>query len=233
MRFGETGRRRAKASRPFNMPLEVVHALDFFIWAALDEIVFPPTESRPFSDDERHYNAILNRHFGIDARSTAEASFAIPLPPASGDPADRKIPATYFPDEGGLEVTAAIAKDLAVLNNFEHRVRRLRDVARLSSDAAAVGAKMPTSRWVLVNPEAYSGYFRHIRDEQGLRFADAPYQHREAVTMIAPMAAVIARDTDDESRMLFKDGWKAAEPVIAERLLPDCLDPQILLPQTA
>jgi hypothetical protein len=211
-------------------PAEIIHALDFFIWAALDEIVFPPTEPRPFSDGERYYNAVLNKHFRIDARSTAEESFVLPLPPAAGDPADQKIPPTYFPDEGGLEVFAATRKDLAVLNHFEYRVQRLRNVARVSNAVreGTVRDVMPTSPWVLVNPPAYPWYFRHIRDDQGLRFADATHEHREAVTLTAPMVAVIAPYTDDPSRILLPYGWKQISPGWA-KLIGDMLDPEALL----
>ena len=212
------------------MPGEVIHALDFFIWAALDEAAFPPTELRPFGDDERYYNAILNKHFGWDIPSTAETSVVLQLQldmvglPRHGEP--EHVP-TYFPD-AELDVIAAVSKDLRVLNQFQYRNDRLERVASVSSDAEAVRAQMPTSRWVLVNPSAYSGYFR-LNREKGLRFADATHERREGVTVIAPMAAVIPQGTDDPSRLLFDTGWKAAEPIIAKRLLPDFLDPESLV----
>jgi hypothetical protein len=83
MPWGAEGRRRRRAQRPFNHPAGVIHALDYFIWAALDEVREPTYESRPFSDDERHYNGILNRYYGIDIPSNAEASMP-GIPPGPG-----------------------------------------------------------------------------------------------------------------------------------------------------
>ena len=110
------------------MPGEVVHALDFFIWAALHEAVFPPTELRPFGDDERYYNAILNKHFGYDIPSTAERSVVLELEIGRPRPREpRNHVPTYFPD-AELGVTAAVAKNLRVLNQFEYRNDRLERV---------------------------------------------------------------------------------------------------------
>jgi len=180
-------------------------------------------ESRPFSDDERHYNAILNRYVGSDVPSTAEAT----MPRMPLGPGGRLVP-NYFPD-GEINTTGAVAKDLRVLNQFEYRQDRLNELAKFASDAGAVGAKMPTS-WVLLNADAYAGYFR-LKLEEGLRFADAPDVDREVVTMTAPKAAVIAPGTDDESRFLFPfpDGWKALYLTTAKRVIPDALDPEALL----
>ena len=54
---------RRRARRVNQLPPAVVHALSYFVWAALDDMNFLPVESRPFGDDERFYNAILNSHF--------------------------------------------------------------------------------------------------------------------------------------------------------------------------
>lgn len=106
--MGAERRRRRRALHPFDYPGEVVHALDYFIWAALDEARAPTFDSRPFSDDERHYNAILNRYFGQGVPSTAEAT----MPRMPPDPGGELVP-NYFPD-GEVNTTGAVAKDLAV-----------------------------------------------------------------------------------------------------------------------
>lgn len=224
MPWGAEGRRRRRALKPFDYPGEVVHALDYFIWAALDEHLAPTLESRPFTDDERHYNAILNRYFGHDLPSTAEAT----MPRMSPGPGGRLVP-NYFPD-GEINTLEAAAKDLRVLNQFDYRQSRLDRVSEFGNDPEGVGAKMPTERWVLINPGAYKGYFQLIR-EDGVRFAEATHEHREVVTMTAAMAAVIAAGTDDESRFLFPfpDGWKALDPTIAQGVIPDALDPEALV----
>lgn len=62
-------RRSAVAKRsPTSDPPEVAHALDYFIWLALDErqFVSGPQNLRVPSDDERYYNDILNHYFGTD-----------------------------------------------------------------------------------------------------------------------------------------------------------------------
>jgi hypothetical protein len=222
----QTSRRRAAATRPFNVPRAVVHALDFFIWSALDDHVLTPTGPRTFGDDERFYNAVLNKHLGNGLASTAIQT-EMRFPP--GPREHRQHVPYYYPDEDFV-ITSAVAKDLLVIQQFANRHERLRDTAKVFGIPIEGPPELPSGD-VFVNAEAYPEYFRMTR-EQGLQFASALPQHREAVTVIAPMAAVITANTEDQSRVLFDEGWvrlTRAGLAGAKRLIGDCLDPEAIL----
>jgi hypothetical protein len=208
------------------MPVAVIHALDFFIWSALDDHVLAPTEARPFSDDERFYNAVLNKHMRNGLASTAEWTEVRFI----GTREPRQHVPYYFPDEDFV-ITSAVAKDLLVMQHFATRHDRLREAARFGTPIEGP-PELPSSD-AFVNPDAYTAYFTMTR-EQGLRFAEAPREHREAVTVIAPMAAVITPNTSDASRVLFDDGWvrlrSRPELAVVSGVIGDCLDPEALLP---
>jgi hypothetical protein len=212
-------RRRAAVARGSGTddPLEVCHALDFFIWAALDDIDFLPKESRPFGDDERHYNAILNAHFRIDVPSSAlQTEFRLG--------GEKTYYARYFPDE--YLGTHTVAKDSFVVTRLSHQVGTLRKVAKAGRNLTSP-PELPSSE-TLINPEAYVGYYNHLRDS-GARFADATPEQREAVCVWAMKSAVIAPG-DVEGEIVEAEGWVAVHHEFARRTIQDFLDPEALLP---
>jgi hypothetical protein len=205
-------------------PLEVCHALDFFIWSALDDHALEPQEPRPFGDDERYYNALLNRQFEIDVPSTA-----VMTEMRLGDPEKPRREGVrywpyYFPDE--YLGTHSVAKDGFVINYFSGRVGILEKIA--PAGRRINGPPSLPSRDVLINPNAYTAFFPWCREE-GYLFASATSEERESVTIAAPMAAVIAPGVEDESRVLFTDGWVKVPYQLARQVIQDFLDPEALL----
>ena len=108
-------------------PPEVAHALDFFIWSALDDAFFEPQEPRPFGDDERHYNAILNSYYEIDQPSTAQHTLGR-VAPFEPRPEGAFFVPQYFPDEDRLATLIALTKHSYVIARFARRHDTLKDV---------------------------------------------------------------------------------------------------------
>jgi hypothetical protein len=222
-------RRAAVAKRSIwsDWPLEVQHALDYFIWSALDDRALEPHEPRPFGDDERHYNAILNSHFDIDAPSTAQSTWPRVRTKDEPRPEGAVYVPYYFPDEDPYAVTTGeIAKDSYVMSRLDRRHEILGELAKTGTRVE--GRPRLPSQQVLVNPDAYIEYFGWLW-EQGGRFAKATADEREHVTILAPMAAVLAPGETDEERLLFTDGWVEVPHGIAMEVIQDFLDPMALL----
>jgi hypothetical protein len=201
-------------------PPEVAHALDFFIWSAMDDAEFRPTEPRPFSDDERHYNAILNRYYGIDVPSTAEQTtfrFEGPIPEGGFD-----IP-RYFPDE--YEGTHTVAKDLYVWKRVEHQSRTLESVAK-AGEMLTAAPSLPR-RDVLVNPDAYILFYTSLQRD-GRRFASAAAEERERVALLAMKNCVVPPGSA-EGEIREPAGWSAVSYALARQVIADFLDPEALL----
>jgi hypothetical protein len=208
-------------------PPEVTHALDFFIWAALDDQELGPMEARPFGDDERHYNAILNRYLDYDVPSTAEMSQPrLEQERRAERPEGASYLPHYFPDQDWyLNAALAVAKHAFVLQRLFNQSDTLKGVAK-AGRALDAPPTLPSTE-VLINPEAYTAYYLHLRDT-GRRFADALPEEREAACVSAMKSAVVAAG-DAEGGIANPDGWVAVSPALAREVIADFLDPEGLL----
>jgi len=227
----ERRRRAAVVNRSTfsSIPPEVCHALDFFLWSALDDQVFEPQEPRPFSDDERYYNDILNLWYHIDVPSRAQETLPRMQTLDEPRPDGAFYLPYYFPDDDPSAITAAgVAKHNQIMVRFEHRHHVLLDLAEMGTPVE--GSPSLPSKELLLNANAFPGYYAWIREEQGLRFADSTAPMREQVTVLAPMAAVIAPGVADDERLLFHAGWVKLPFDLAREVIQDFIDPEALLP---
>jgi hypothetical protein len=196
-----------------------MHALNFFIWASLDDHEFEPMEPRPFGNDERHYNAILNRDLDDDTPSTATMTMPRFTTRADRPDSGFYIPA-YFPDEDAPAILAT-AKDALVVEHLLSQERMLNRLAEFGHSIMDVPAG--PSREVRISPDAYKGFYLAVR-ESGRRFADATREERESVWMSAMKAAVIRPGDTREPQN--PEHWVAVEAKLARGLIPDFLDPE-------
>ena len=199
-------------------PREVLHAFDYFIWSALDDINLLPTETRPFNDEERHYNRVLNAHlFPREVKHRDMAGDAAEMWARS--PLEASYMPYYFPDDFSYESrTRALSpvKGAYLANLVEIRVDSLETFAksgwRLDEHAG-------DSRCHLVQPDGYLGYYARLREE-GTLFANAtPYERERACfeskqTAVAPWGTAIEDET----------GWFACPSAIIKKVLPDFVE---------
>jgi hypothetical protein len=214
---------RRRARRIEQLPPPVVHALSYFVWSALDDWNILPTESRPFGDDERFYNNVINAYlFPAQVRrgeltSTAQFTYSRPDAPGSESPGAYYGP-NYFPDEMG---PFGEAKDHYVTVMVEHRIKRL----KMEFDKGMpVNARYAASRKYLVCADGYLGYYEMLR-ARGCLFADASPSERENACIESMRAAVVpfSAPVDDENE------WRMCRTDFVERGLPDFVDPFAVL----
>jgi hypothetical protein len=206
-------------------PVHVSHALDYFIWSALEDQRLRPREPRPFGPDERRYNAILNRHFRIEESSTAEETEARL---GRREDEDFYVP-YYFPDEP-LNVMTGVAKHGFVMLRWEAQHRKLVTVTGNGGDEFARPLEavpaLPSGE-LLVSPSAYPAYYNRLL-EGGHLFSRATPAERERACIAAMKAAVIA--PGDVAEIRSPEGWYAVNLEMARMVIADFLDPEALLP---
>ena len=229
LKVGWLSRKRAKHYS--TDPPEVVHALDFFLWAVSDDRNLMPTDIRAFGDDERHYNDVLNRHFlGDLVRDGSLTSTAVETEPRF---AGMKYVSHAFPDDPP-DLFAATLKDHGIALHISDRVERLRAAAEMSVPLRE--AEGVRARDLLLAPERYVGYYTNMR-QAGVLFADAAPIDRELAPVRAMRSAVMhAEPLLDPAggHVTINDtgGWFVIDArVVAKELLADFLEPEALLPR--
>lgn len=207
-----------RVRRVSGYPAEVVQAFDFFVWSALDDMNLMPTEPRPFGDDERYYNSLLNAYlFPREVRrgeikgNTTEMWSRSPL-------AASYMP-YYFPDDFSYESrerALSVAKHAHLLALVSGRVERLKEAAK----ASAPLSESPNYNFTcLIRPDGYLAFYDGLRD-RGKRFATASESEREQAAETAIKAALLPRSVTVENG----NEWYACSPRIAEQLVPDLIE---------
>jgi hypothetical protein len=204
-------------------PPEVMHAFDYFLWSALDDINLLPTEPRPFGDDERHYNGVLNAHLfpkevrrgemNSDALTTWRRPFGLGEVPAGAI----YVP-YYFPDNmsyDSLDRSLTTTKSYYLACLVETRKEAL-EVLTECGCGETLDKHPGDSRSHLVRPDGYLDYYARLRSE-GILFADASPYERERACVESKLAAVAPWGTaiEDESE------WFAVRSASVKTILPD------------
>jgi hypothetical protein len=115
----------------------------------------------------------------------------------------------------------ATAKDGLVVEQLLSQERMLKEVARFGHSIMDVPAG--PSRDVLINPDAYTGFYLDVRAAGGV-FAGATHAERESMWMSAMKAAVIAPGDAREPNA--PENWVAVKMEFARGLIADFLDPE-------
>lgn len=202
-------------------PNEVTHAFDYFVWSALDDRTFQPEKPRPFGDDERYYNAVLNAYLFPDevreGELTSSETKTLPRLPSFTQYAPH-----YFPDGATALV---IVKNWHLWQHIGYRVERLRQAAKMA-EPFAPGMECPDDFFVL-RDEAYVGYYKSLQ-AAGRRFSEASREEREAACVLSMKAALnhndeVGDEPHDELAYLVSRN-------VTRSLLPDFEEPEALLP---
>lgn len=212
---------KVRLAKEFPYPLEVAHALDFFLWAALEDRHGAGNQTREFGQDEKLYNGILNRYLvGED--------------PVGGIPGPdyqlaRPEGAEYFPRHFPDAITASpemLEKSYLVTKHADNHVERLKTALSIAFpfDRTEESPRAP----YLVQRDGYVSFLKRLLSS-GASFASASPAQREAATVLAYRAALRPSGEVD-------DVWFTGGPVGAlttgdvKTLLPAFLEPEELIP---
>ncbi len=207
------GRFHRKAFRPY--PPAVCRALDFFVWAALDDSTFLPTDSRRFTDDEQHRNSVLNAHFFPDEFKLGRLQGVDEWPLERLREKDAAYSPCYFPDNLG-DGSASVLKHAYLMNYVTFRVDGLKRAAQCGKPVEA--GRRVAQATCLVRPDGYLDYYRRLQ-QSGKRFVDATSQERELVAVESLRDALAVHPEDARG-----DGWYVVDHDIAETILFEIAD---------
>lgn len=204
---------RKRSLRPY--PPAVAAAFDYFIWAALDDLKFVPTESRRFTDDERRYNRILNEYFFPKDLKSGRLQDTEEWPFPQMRTKDAPYSPCYFPDGLGGG-SASVLKDAYLASYMQFRIDRLMRAAEFGKPGPV--GDLPLNPVCFVRPDGFSGYYRSLL-AAGRRFADATVEERESVALESIRNALATSPGAAAG-----DGWYTVDRVIAEAVLFEIFD---------